>query len=474
LDLVQRVGAFIKRHQMVLPGSLVVVAVSGGPDSVALLHILNYLKSELGISLHVAHLNHMFRGKESEEDARFVAELAGSLGLPFTVAAEDVPAYRNKYRLSSQVAAREVRYNFLRKVALSTGAARIALGHQADDQAETVLINFLRGAGPAGLKGMLPVRDGFFVRPLLEVRRAEIERFLSDKGFLWRQDSSNQKTVYTRNRLRLELIPYLEREYNPALVPALLRLAGICREEDEFLESVANRAFPRVSCRTADKGLSLDVAGLKSLAPAIIRRVVRRAWREMAGSGAALTFERTESVLELLGPGKSGAKVELPGGVLARREGGNLYLGRVLPKTGRAPYFCYPLKVPGSVYVPEAGCTITAEIKELSQAPDPKSLPADEALLDLDRLPVDLCVRRRQEGDVFWPLGQALPQKLKDFFIGQKVPFWQRDLVPLVAKGREIVWVGGIRPAEPYRVNEKTKRVLHLAIERNGNNGVHS
>ncbi len=473
MNLVQRVGAFINRHKMVPPGSLVLVAVSGGPDSVALLHILNYLKKELQFSLHVAHLNHMFRGKEAEEDARFVAELAGRLGLPATVAARDVPAYRDKYRLSSQAAARQVRYNFLREVALSTGAARIALAHQADDQAETVLLNFLRGAGPAGLKGMLPVRGDLFIRPLLEVRRTEIERFLSDNGFLWRQDSSNQKTIYTRNRLRLELIPYLEREYNPALIPALLRLADICREEDEFLEDVAEKAFAKVSRKVDSKCLSLDVAGLDSLEAAVRRRVVRRAWREIAGGDAALTFERTESVLELLGPGKSCAEVELPGGVLVRRAGRNLYIGSVLPKTGRVPFFCYPLKVPGSVYIPEAGCTVRAEITELHRAPDPKSLPAEEVLLDLDRLPADLCVRRRQEGDVFWPLGLASPQKLKDFLIGQKVPRWQRDLIPLVTCGREIIWVGGIRPGEPYKVGKGTKRILHLKIEYNGNNEVH-
>lgn len=462
MDLVQKVKANIYRYKMVKRGCKVLAAVSGGPDSVALLHILCLLKDELGISLHVAHLNHMFRGAESEEDALFVAGMAERYGLPATVEARDVPAYRDQHRLSGQVAAREVRYRFLRETAGKVGASRIALAHQADDQAETVLINFLRGTGLTGLKGILPVREGLYIRPLLNVRRFEIERYCSKMKLSFRQDYSNLRTCYFRNKVRLKLIPLLEKEYNPALILSLLRLSEICREEDSYLEEQAAKAFQGCLLEKDRGRVVLSLDGLREMPLAVRRRVLRWAWQALNGIPKNLAFKHVEAVLDLIQAGQTGSRAVLPGNVTATRSYNTVEF-TVEPEKPEVPDYIYPVNVPGSTYIPEIGCTIYAKLLHRT-CHNPKSLPSTEALLDFDKLPPQIFVRRRKEGDVFKPLGQASELKLKDFFIKQKIPRKKRDRVPLVCTPDKIIWVGGIRTGESYKVDEKTVNVLHLKL----------
>lgn len=465
MEMIQRVKAYIYRHRMVEPGCKVLVAVSGGPDSVVLLHMLYLLKDELGISLHVAHLDHMFRGKESAEDALFVAETAKRYGVPATIDACDVPAYRDRYRQSGQEAAREVRYRFLRETADRVGASRIALAHQADDQAETILINFLRGTGIKGLKGILPVREGFYIRPLLNIRRSDIEHYCSKMNLSFRQDVSNLKPVYARNRVRLSLMPLLEKEYNPGLVPVLLRLGEICREEDGYLEEQAEKAFQDILQEKAPGRVVLCLDGFRSMPPAIMRRVVRRAWQALTGRMKNLAFQHVETVLDLIWEGTTGAQIALPGNAMAFRSYDTLEL--ILEQCNRkraVPSYMYPVQVPGATCIPELGRTIYATLSPRKPAHDPKSLPPQEALLDYDKLPPQIFVRRRREGDCFHPFGQGSELKLKDFLIKQKVPRQERDWLPLVSTPDKIIWVGGVRTGEKWKVDENTTRVLHLKL----------
>ncbi|MGB9803375.1 tRNA lysidine(34) synthetase TilS, partial [Desulfofundulus sp.] len=320
MGLEQDVRSFIDRFHMIAPGDRVLVGVSGGPDSVALLHLLWRMKGELHISLAVAHLNHMFRGEEARADARLVEELAKDLGLPVYLEEFDVPAYRERTGLSAQDAARRVRYRFFEEVARRTGASRVALGHHADDQAETILFNFLRGTGPAGLKGIPPVR-GMYIRPLLDTRRREIERYCQEHSLPVREDASNKKTIYTRNRIRLELIPQLETEYNPRLVDALVHLGHICREENDYLEEQAALLYGRVLKVEGEHHLLLAVPELLSTPLALVRRVLRRAWCHLTGSGGDLSYLQVESLLTLLHTAAGGRVVELPRGVRASRRG---------------------------------------------------------------------------------------------------------------------------------------------------------
>ncbi|MDD4766796.1 MAG: tRNA lysidine(34) synthetase TilS [Desulfotomaculaceae bacterium] len=467
INLIEKVRDYISRHRMVERGDKILAAVSGGPDSIALLHILYLLKDELGISLHVAHLNHMFRGEESEADAFFVAETARRYGLPVTVESVDVPLYRKRRRLSNQVAAREVRYKFLLDCAGQVGASRVALAHQADDQAETILINFLRGAGTGGLKGILPVRDGFFIRPLLNVRRSEIESFCSEMDLAFRQDSSNLKPVYTRNKIRLRLAPLLEKEYNPELVPALLRLGEICRAEDSYLDQMAAKAFQEALLAAYTGYVSLSLEQLVETPLALRRRVLRRAWQAVTASGASgsLDFQHAEAALNLINSGTTGSQAVLPGHVVAVRTYGALEL-KAAPVREDVPGYIYQLQVPGTTYIPEIDISVDTALHRARSDCNPRKLPRSEALLDFEQLPPDLFVRRRLAGDVFRPYGQSSELKLKDFFIKQKIPREERDRIPLVCTPQEIIWVGGVRPGEKWKIGGSTKKMLHLKLNR--------
>ncbi|MEW5954078.1 MAG: tRNA lysidine(34) synthetase TilS [Bacillota bacterium] len=463
MPLAKQVFAFLQRYRMVAPGDTVVVAVSGGADSVALLHLLNRLRESCGISLHVAHLNHMFRGAEAGSDADLVVRMASKLGLPVFTEMIDVPEYCLRRGLSPQAGAREVRYEFFSRVATSIGAARVALGHHADDQAETVLLNFIRGSGPGGLGGIRPVRDNFYIRPLLSVRRRAIEDYCHDHRLEYRQDTSNLKFDYTRNRVRLQLLPLLETGYNPAMIDSLVKLGNICREEDSFLEDQARRIYAGLRLPPGEVPVALDREGFLTQPGAMQRRLLRLAWQQIAGTRQDLSYQHVEDMMEIFGAGATGAKVELPGCVKARINYGGIEFYHAGSDTA-APEYSHPLKTPGKTIIPELGLVLEAVVLPAEKIPDPQSLPPEEALLDYDRLPGPLFVRRRAQGDKLRPLGLGGTMKLKKFLINQKIPARQRDLVPLVVSGKEVIWVAGLRLSEDYKVSPATRRCLLLKM----------
>ncbi len=462
-ELARAVREAVARHGMVRPGEKVVVAVSGGPDSLALLHVLWRLRDELGIALHVAHLNHLLRGEEAAADAAFVAEMAARLGLPVTV--EEVPVARlaAERGLSVEEAGREARYEFFRRVAAATGAGRVALGHTRDDQAETVLMRLLRGSGPAGLSGIPPVRDGWIIRPLLAVPRTAVEAYCRRHGLRPRRDPTNEEPSYLRNRIRLELLPRLEAEYNPMLRQALAHLAEVLRAEEEWAGRAAADAADRLLRRSGD-AVVVPVEGLLGLPVALRRRVVRLA-AERAGL-PSLPFEHVERVLALAA-GAVGRALSLPGGGLARLEHDGLVLG---PDGEEPAPFAYRLEVPGSVAIPEAGLRLVAEV--VPGPPLPRAgeqVPrgeGDVAVLDAERLPALLTVRSRRPGDRFRPLGLEGEKKLQDYFVDARVPRRQRDRVPIVEAHGEIVWVVGHRVDGRFAAGPGARRLLVLRAHR--------
>ena len=454
MDILPQVQDTIERFKMFQPGDVVIVGVSGGPDSVALLDLLWRLREHLPLSLHVAHLNHRFR-EEAAREAEFVRELAASYGLKGTVEEYDVPAYARERQLSAEVAAREIRYRFFTSVLKMTGAAKVALGHQADDQAETVLLNFLRGTGLTGLKGIPPVREPY-VRPLIEVRRAAVESYCAFRGLKTCLDASNLQMVYFRNRIRHELIPLLEQDYNPAVVPALCRLAEVAREEDGFMAGEAVKAFDKAVV-PAEGGLGLKIDSLAALPLAVARRLVRLAYKRVTGDVYELDFLHTGKVLQLLNQ-RTGQEAVLPYNVQAVRSREMLYLLHRREK--ETPDFIRPVTLPGTTTVPEL--SIVLEARLVDSGVDPKELPSNEALLDFDLLSPPLFARRRRPGDVFQPFGFPAPVKLKDFLIGQKVPRHCRDRLLIVEDALGIVWIAGLRVGSRAAVTPKTRRCLHL------------
>lgn len=439
------------------------MGVSGGADSVALFHILFRLREELELALYISHLNHMFRGDEARTDARWVASLARKFDIPSIIEDINVPAYMIEHNLPAQVAARQVRYQFYRRVAAENGCSRVALGHHADDQAETILINLIRGAGTSGLKGIPPVREDFFVRPLIEARRKQIESYCLLQGLSYRQDSSNLKPVYTRNRVRMELIPLLEKKYNPAVVASLNRLAGIMREENDHMEAAAEKALERITIHAVPGEVWLSLQDLTDISPALLRRILRMVYRRMAGESRTPDYEHVEKALALL-DGSLPARLVWPSGILLFKRYGRLEITKSGARED-VPYYCYPLNIPGETYIPETGMCIESEIMDIINAPDPMTLPPGEVLLDQAKLFGPVAVRRRRNGDLFWPLGFKGTIKLKKFLIDRKIPREERDFIPLITSGEEIVWAAG-RPGEKWKVTRDTEKCLYLKIAR--------
>ncbi|MFZ5646090.1 MAG: tRNA lysidine(34) synthetase TilS [Bacillota bacterium] len=463
MDLFAQVKSTIQTYKMISPGDTVLAGVSGGADSVALLHLLNRLKEELGLKLYAGHLNHMFRGEEAEGDARLVESLSREWDIPLVSEKFNVPEYLKNCCLSPQEGAREVRYRFFQKTAARLGANRIALGHHADDQAETILLNLFRGAGLTGLSGIPPVREGVYIRPLIEIRREQIEGYCRACGIPYRVDSSNLKTVYFRNRIRLELIPLLEKKYNPAVVKSLNRLAGIIRDEDACLDEIACKAYEEAaSSRDAEK-IKISLERMDCYPPAIKRRIIRIAFRELAGRGCVPTFDHIERAMEMAFSPSHQARIDLPGGVLLVKR--YRFLEMITARNGfMVPFYQYDLQVPGVTFIPETGRVIAAEVLERSRINDLRRYCGFDAVLDMESLKGNIRVRRRMEGDFFYPLGMSGKTKLKKFFIDQKVPREVRDAIPIVTCGNDIVWVAGHRPDQRFKVSEETVSCLHLRM----------
>ena len=442
----------------------VAVAVSGGPDSVALLHLLFRLREEFGLRLHVAHLNHMLRGENGARDARFVAELARTLDLPCTCEERDVHAYQQASANSSlEDAARQVRYQFLNETADRVGASRIALGHMADDQAETVLLHLVRGTGLSGLRGMLPVR-GRIIRPVLTVRRDEIAEFLRAEGIAYCSDETNESRQFARNKIRADVIPLLQREFNPRVVESIVRTAQVVRSAEEWTHIELSRSFDRLVKERDERGLTFSADALIN-APAMLRRMaIRRAIRECAAETLNLGLSHVEATEALLFSADRTGQISLPGGLLAKRTEDRLEIRRANVKT-TGEGWSFDIQVPGTYAIPDSDRKIGLEIvpRDAGHSGQPMTEP-NEAFMDWKAVKGNLAIRNRPPGDRFHPLGAPGSRKLKDFFIDLKVPQPQRDRIPLLVDDEGIICVLGYVIADKMRVRPETETLLHILL----------
>ncbi len=462
-DLFESFKSALDRQALWVAPEAVLVAVSGGPDSVALLHLFGRMRAECKFPLSVAHLNHALRGEESDMDEAFVAELSLRYQVPF-ITQKLSPGQLGDAPEGMEAAARKVRYKFLRDTAGRIGAARVALGHTLDDQAETFLLRLLRGSGPRGLGGIHPALDGLFIRPLLESSRESVENYLRNSGERWREDSSNQDLSRTRNRIRHQLVPLLQSQYNPEIVSVLSRTTTVLREEDEYLDSVT-RELARRLVRKEEQGVSLAIPAVRVMPPALRRRLLR-SFLETATppQSPPPDFETTSALEALVTEGRHQTTLTLGPGLEVRV----LYADLVAMSTP-APLdeqASVPLPVPGEAAWPEMGVRLRAQQVSRMEAGNPESpFALGRAYLDADALPGPLAVRRRREGDRFRPLGAPGESKLKSFLINHKVPRPVRDRIPLVVAGDKIAWVVGYQIDDRFKVTPRTRRVLVLSKE---------
>jgi tRNA(Ile)-lysidine synthase len=432
----------LDRYTMLSAGRRIAVAVSGGADSICLLHLLH----DLQLATRVVHVNHHLRGRESNDDAVFVAAIAAQLDLPCEI--HDAPV-RADGNLEQE--ARHLRLVFFRSVIERGLADRVALGHTRSDQAETVLFRFLRGAGTAGLAGIRPVtRDGI-IRPLIDTDREEVRSYLKDRNLPWREDSTNASLDFARNRIRHELLPQLARDWNPAIVETLAHTADWAASEEDYWDG----HLPTLSVRP-DGSVLLRATLIATLPPAAARRLVRRAIDLAKGDLRSINFPHVESVRTLT-TGPEGGRTQVPGLDICRSFDWIRLAPRVSPQS-----YCVPVTIPGCVPVPGTGSQLSLELIDKSETSDTGDSVYNSVMGNLDwcRLSGALELRNWQPGDRYHPVGASGEQKIADLFQNARVPAWERARWPILTDGSEIVWARQFGPSASRAASPESKLVL--------------
>jgi tRNA(Ile)-lysidine synthase len=447
----------IKEYQLLEPGDLVLVGVSGGADSTALLHLLHAHQKTLGISLQVAHLNHMLRKGVAELDANFVRSLAQKLGLPFTVEAINVEEIAKQKKLGVEEAARMARYQFFEKVAEQIGAQKIAVGHTADDNVETFLMRLLRGSGLRGLCG-IPPRRGKIIRPLIKIWRQEIEEYVGKLKLVPRRNHTNYESKYLRNSIRLKLLPQLK-IYNLNIKEILLQTILLLTGDYFYLEDEAQKALEQVIASENDQQIVLDLKAFKALPQVLQKYCLRLAVEKIKGDLKQLGFSHFQDILRQL---DSTEKWELhfPEEILIIGKEGKLIIGREKAPILAVKSFRYSLPIPGEIEIPEVGKKVRSSFVEKME----KGTNPNVAFVDYQALGKEVIVRNKVAGDRFCPLGMMGTKKLQDFFIDEKIPLEEREKIPLLESGGRIIWVAGWRLDEHAKVTEKTQKIVRFEL----------
>jgi tRNA(Ile)-lysidine synthase len=478
--IISTVTRTIEENALVQSGDSILVAVSGGADSVALIHILFELAPSLAVRLAIAHLNHGLRLPESDRDAEFVTSLAHHLKLPLFLDEIDVHSYRERHKLSPEEAARNVRYNFLKQVAEKNDFTKIAVGHHLDDNAELVLMFLLRGSGPLGLSGMPPIRSGMppggddkIIRPLIDIRRSQILNYLTQKKLPYVSDSTNTNRRYLRNRIRHDLLPELASKYNPNIVETLNRLACITRSEEQWMEILVEPIFHTILIRRESEAVYLSLKSLADFPLAARRRVLRKAIKQVKGNLRRVAFSHIDALLRLAAKTPLTGSIDLPDGIRARCDHHVLILSKQKQPIhstdcGLFPVdqtsYEYTLSIPGAVHIKEAGVRIKLTEIDIEAVTDIRGAGQQIAFFDINKLKFPLVVRNFQPGDRFTPLGMTGTMKLKKFFINNKIHRAQRALCPILISCGKIIWVAGHRLDNSVRVDSETRRVLKAEL----------
>ena len=445
---------------MLSSGDRVVVAFSGGIDSTALIYILNSLGKKLKIKLFAAHLNHQIRGKDAEADASFVKKTSEKLGIPCFIEKFDVPGFAKQEKLNLEDAARRMRYEFLERIAAKAGANKIALAHTADDNIETFLMRLIRGTGMKGLEGIPPVRDKI-IRPMIELYRKEIERYLSSKKITARIDKTNYETKYLRNRVRRNLIPALE-SYNPNIRESLIRAISAANAVQDFVESKAKEAFKKVVSLKTNDEIRFNIKEFLKIDAMLKGEVLRLAIVAVKKDLVDISRVHIDDIIDQLE--KKRAEVDLPG-IYAVVNKGALSISREKPEKNLSKSFMRKLEIPGEINDANDGFIIEADVMDSVPVSELHAKNPYQAFLDYDKIAKPLIVRNRREGDIYSPLGLKGKKKLQDIFVDEKIDIDERDNIPVIEDGKKIVWVVGYRMSEEAKVTPETKKVVKLSAK---------
>jgi len=456
MNFYQKAIKTIEKYNMLSHGDHVLVGLSGGPDSVCLLHLLNHLKGHYKLKISAAYIDHKLRPDEVPAEIEFCKRLCENLDIPFYTQAVDVKEIAKRERINIQEAARNLRYAALDQISINIKAHKIAVAHNADDQAETVIMRLLRGAGPAGLSGIPPVRKKI-IRPLIEIEREEIEEFLKEKNISYITDSSNKSPKYLRNKIRQELMPVIK-SISPQGIKIISKTAEIMREENDFINVSVTKALMRLMSRRTDRKVELFCNPMEVLNIVVLRRALRVAIdsvKDLKG----IEFDHIDQIIQLIKKGKAGDRIYLPKGIRAIKG----YSTVIITCEPPGKLSTYTIEKPQSINIVEASLTLSLNEMnrdEVTDFGDGKKI----IYVDADKVKFPLIVRSRKEGDYFYPFGLGKRKKLQDFFVDEKVPRDERDLIPIIESNGEIICIAGYRLDDRFKIEHNTTRCLQIKI----------
>ena len=457
----EKVLSTINKHELIQKGDKIVVGLSGGPDSVCLLHILSRLKEELDLEIYAAHLNHQIRGIEAQKDAFYISKLCEEMGITFFIKSINVPEYCEKNGVSIEEGARKLRYEMFYEIKNNTRANKIAIGHNLNDQAETILMRMMRGTGLQGLKGIEYIRDGVIIRPILDIERNDIEEYCKQNKLNPRIDKTNLESIYTRNKIRLELIPYMKDNFNSNIIESIVRMGNSLRSDNDYIESEALIKFKEVSNIKSDS-VELNLNPYINLHNSMKVRILRNSIKHILGDTNFIDQRHIDDIIELEDESKIDKVINLPRGIYVYRKKNSIILTNkeiVIEEIE----FCYNIPSNGFIKVKEIGTIIETQVVSIDKYKRSKS---DKSCkwFDFNKIKGGIVVRNRRSGDKIKLSGGS--KKIKDLFIDIKIPKEDRCKVPVIADDQGILSVGDFRNSENYKIDEETKEVLKVSFKK--------
>ena len=462
MGLKHKVLSTIKEYNLIEENDNIVIGVSGGPDSMALLYVLLDIRHLIYFNIYIAHVNHGVRGEEAKDDQLFVEKISKELNLPYYTKNVDMIQYGKEKGISSEEAGRELRYGFFREILGLHGGGKIAVAHNMNDQAETLLMRFMRGTGIDGLKGMELIA-GDIIRPILGIDRKEIETYIEYNNIETVLDKTNLMPIYSRNKVRLELIPYIEEHFNPNIINTLWRMSKISSLDSKFLEDYSKKKYNIIVKKQDKHSIILDGDKFGDEDRAIQQRIIRICILKIDGSLQGISEAQISGVLNLFLLSETGKSIDLSNDIVAKTSYEDLIIEKRREREENS--YLYNLSLSGINNFELLGYSFDIEVlyRDENFVMDKNK---NTRYFDLDKVEGDLKVRNRLNGDKFVPFGMKGTKKLKDYFIDEKVPKDLRDSIPLVVDNRDIIWVVGYRTNEMYKLTNDTKRILSISYNK--------
>lgn len=450
----------ILENNLINEGDNILIGFSGGPDSVFLFHNLRLLKETLSFNLYASHINHMYRGADADHDEDFVRALCKKYGVKLFVKRKNATDYANELHVTEEEAGRILRYNFFRDNLKSVGVGKIAVAHNLNDQAETVMQRIIRGTGIDGLCAM-SLKKNDLIRPILNIERSEIEKYLKENSYEFCIDKTNAQAIYGRNKIRLNLIPYLESDFNPNIQNTLFRMSEVMEKDSRIIEKYINTKLEELLIAKNENEIFLDLYKLKNMEDYEVGRIIRKALEIIKGNTNNIEMRHIEYANEFIRDAKTGKKIDLSEGFVIEISYNNLIIKKVAKKVEKVENFKYNITIDSPLYIKEIEKTVFCKIIEASDynPNDRKSIS-----VDYDKVIGKLTVRNRISGDNIIPCGMTGSKKIKDIFIDMKIPADQRDKKLIIKDEYNILWVEDYRIHNSYKVSSLTKKVLNISI----------